>query len=247
MAQTEPTAQERELVKQLNESRRQHGRAPLQVDPRLTRAARAHSERMADENKLAHVLSGEQSVAQRLAATGLSFNRSGENVGYNSDFNGLHAGWMNSRPHRENILDPRFTLVGIGVARDEDGIYWATQDFAHGIAQVSGDQAEDLAGQAFSKLRARAGAPKLTRGNSAELHNLACEMGKGGRLEPKQVLAFPGVHYAITFNNSRPDDLPASARNLAGEKTLTKYAVGACFVNEANNPGGTYYVLMAFY
>ncbi len=246
-AQSGPTAQERQLVNQLNQSRREAGLPPLQVDPKLTQAAREHSQLMSARNQLGHVLEGEPSVANRLAATGLRFNRSGENVGYNTDFNGLHSGWMNSPPHRENILDPRFTLVGIGVVKGDDGVFWATQDFAHGIAQVPADQAEDLAAQSFEKLRSRTGAPELKREDSATLQKLACEMGNSGQLDPKQVLALPGVHYAITYNNSLPEELPNSARKLAGEKKLTKYAVGACFVNERNNVGGTYYVLMAFY
>jgi hypothetical protein len=72
-------------------------------------------------------------------------------------------------------------------------------------------------------------------------------MGHSGKLNPRLVLAIPGVHYAITYNNSRPEDLPSSANNLADKKGLTQYGVGACFVQERSNPGGTYYVVMAFY
>ena len=38
-------------------------------------------------------------------------------------------GWMNSKVHRENILEPAFAEVGIGVARNDKGEMYYTQDF----------------------------------------------------------------------------------------------------------------------
>lgn len=239
--------QEQELVKQLNASRREAGLPALRVNSKLTEAARKHSEIMAEQQKLMHVLPGEDPVAKRLADTGLRFNRSGENVGYNTDFNGVHEGFMNSPPHRANILSPDYTEVGIGVVHDDKGVWWATQDFAHTLVEHTADQAEDLAARRFAELRSSAGAPPLKRLNSTRLHDLACSMGRAGKLDPRKVLAIPGVHYAITYNNSRPEELPSSANSIAGKKGLTQYAVGACFVQEKSNPGGTYYVVMAFY
>jgi hypothetical protein len=161
--------QEQELVKQLNASRREAGLPALRVNPELTEAARKHSAIMAEQDKLSHVLPGEDSVAKRLADTGLRFNRSGENVGYNTDFNGVHEGFMNSPPHRANILSPDYTEVGIGVVHDDKGVWWATQDFAHTLAERSASQAEDLAAQSFTRLRRNAGTPPLKRLNSTRL------------------------------------------------------------------------------
>ncbi len=247
VAFAQPTAQEQQLVDQLNQSRAQAGLPPLKIDDRLVQAAREHSQRMAETRTLSHVLSGEPGVADRIAATGLHFNRSGENVGYNSDFNGLHSGWMHSPPHRANILNPDYTLVGIGVARGSDGVYWATQDFAHGTAERSADQAEDLVARSLGMLRSNAGLSVLNRVDSTKMHSLACSMGRAGQVDPRKVLAMPGVHYAVTYNNSNPEELPASAKRAAREKSVTKYAVGACSVSDKRNPGGTYYVVLAFY
>jgi hypothetical protein len=239
--------QELELVRQLNASRREAGLAALTVNPKLTEAARKHSEAMAGQQKLSHVLPGETAVAVRIAATVLHFNRSGENVGYNTDFNGIHSGFMNSPPHRANILSPDYTEVGIGVVHDDKGVWWATQDFAHTLVKHSAGQAEDLAARRFTQLRSQAGAAPLKRLSSTRLHDLACSMGRAGTLDPHQVLSIPGVHYAITYNNSLPEELPSSASAFAGKKELAQYAVGACFVQEGSNPGGTYYVVLAFY
>jgi len=239
------TQQEQQLVNELNASRAEAGLSPLKVDDRLVQAAREHSQKMADARTLSHVLPGEQGVAERLAATGLTFNRSGENVGYNTDFNGLHSAWMHSPPHRKNILNPDYTLVGIGVVRGADGVYWATQDFAHGTVELSGDDAADRVAKRVQALRKSP--PPLVRVDKPELQSMACSMGKAGKVDPRQVLALPGVHYAVTYNNSQPDQLPDSAESAAASKSVTKFAVGACETKDANNPGGTYYVVLAFY
>jgi hypothetical protein len=242
MSFAQQAQQERQLVQQLNQSRREAGLPPLKVDDRLTEAAREHSQKMADARTLGHVLRGEQAVAERLAATGLHFNHSGENVGYNTDLNNIQSAFMKSPPHRANILDPDYTLVGIGLVRGQDGVYWATQDFAHAIPQRTAEEAEDLAAQKLEALR-----KSIRRVDVPTLHDLACSMGRTGKIDPRKVLALPDVHYAVTYNNSRPEELPDSAKHAARQKSVTKFAVGACEAAGKGNPGGTYYVVIAFY
>lgn len=54
----------------------------------------------------------------------------GENIlmGY-TDSGEAHVGWMESDGHRQNILDPAYTTIGIGVVCRNDGRIWATQLF----------------------------------------------------------------------------------------------------------------------
>ena len=40
--------------------------------------------------------------------------------------------WMNSEGHRDNILNPRFTDIGIGLATSATGVSFWTEDFAAG-------------------------------------------------------------------------------------------------------------------
>jgi uncharacterized protein YkwD len=154
MAFAQQSHEEQQLVRQLNQSRAEAGLPALRVDDRLTQAAREHSQKMSNTRTLGHVLPKEKGVAERLGATGLHFSRSGENVGYNTDFDGIQKAFMKSPPHRENILNPDYTLVGIGLVRGDDGVYWATQDFAHGTPQRTADQAEELAARSVKTLRA---------------------------------------------------------------------------------------------
>jgi uncharacterized protein YkwD len=240
--------QEKQLFEQLNQSRREANLPTLEWDERLAQAARQHTKLMIDNNQLGHVLKGEPSVAERLAATGVRFNRSGENVGYNTDFEDLHRAWMASPGHRENILNPNYTVVGIGVAQNEDGLYYATQDFAHALPQRSAEQAEDMVADRFDELRKKAGHGPLPRVKNTSLHDIACEMANSGKLDPRAPSRFPGVRASVVFNNSRPDELPKSAQDIAHQNRFEKFAVGACFTTDRpDNPGGTYYVVMAFY
>lgn len=52
----------------------------------------------------------------------------GENVARNSDLDDAHRRLMASPGHRANILQPAFSIVGIGVVR-AGGEWWVTEDF----------------------------------------------------------------------------------------------------------------------
>ena len=55
----------------------------------------------------------------------------GENIamGRGAPESALHVAWMHSQEHRDNILSPGYTNVGIGVFCSSDGTMWATADF----------------------------------------------------------------------------------------------------------------------
>lgn len=82
---------------------------------------------MAASGTLAH----NPSYSAQIPAGAMTF---GENVGYAGGFADnaatIHAGWMDSAGHRENILRGGFTQVGIGYVVAADGTAWATQVFA---------------------------------------------------------------------------------------------------------------------
>ncbi|HWR17604.1 MAG TPA: CAP domain-containing protein [Terriglobales bacterium] len=246
-SQVQPTSDEQKLVDELNQSRREAGLPDLKLNPYLVQSARQHAERMAQTGKLSHQLPGEPEVSKRISATGLRFDRAGENVGFSTFFEDLHPNFMKSPPHRENILEPRYSDVGVGIARGQDGTYWAAQNFAHVIEERTAAQAEELVAKAFTDLRRRYRSPRLERLNSATLKQLACRMGKAGKVNAQAVLGLPDVRYAVTYNNSNPEDLPESAQRLARNRDISKYSVATCFAQSPENPGGTYYVALAFY
>lgn len=117
----------------INDSRAGEGLAALGGDPAAAAVARAHSEAMRDGGFFGHSdpATG-HGLRQRLRAGGVSFSAAAENlvqVRHGGNPAGVaHAELMASSTHRENILDARFELAGIGVARSGDS-YWLTQIF----------------------------------------------------------------------------------------------------------------------
>ena len=58
------------------------------------------------------------------------FSIVGENIGRGyPEPPGIHAAWMGSGSHRDNILKPAYTQVGIAVWIDASGQPWVSQVF----------------------------------------------------------------------------------------------------------------------
>jgi uncharacterized protein YkwD len=92
---------------------------------KLTAAAQGHAEDMAAHRKMTHTGSDKSSSSDRVKAQGYRYFRTGENVaaGYFS-VDRVMKGWMDSPPHKRNILGG-FSEIGVGCAVGEDGKrYW---------------------------------------------------------------------------------------------------------------------------
>ena len=133
---TEDRAAESMLLEFANQSRRQAGLPPLRMDEGLREAARTHAQIMVDRRQLSHQFSGEAGLMQRLRETGLPLDAVGENVAYHASVEKAFSALMNSAPHRENLLDPHFTLAGMA-AFWSDGRLYVVQDFAHSKPQIT--------------------------------------------------------------------------------------------------------------
>ncbi|MGH2451258.1 MAG: CvpA family protein [Candidatus Limnocylindria bacterium] len=106
---------ERQMVELVNEERVARGLAPLALDPRLVPVARAHSTEMFELEYFSHESPVTGSPFDRLDAAGIAYRRAGENLAYAHSVTVAHGGLMDSPGHRENILRPEFTHIGVGV------------------------------------------------------------------------------------------------------------------------------------
>ena len=125
---TAATASKRALVRAtlcvLNAERARHHLRPLRLNRRLSRAAQRHSRAMAQRKFFSHTSLGGASFVDRIRSTGyLSGARSwavGENIAYGSGSRStprsIGSAWMNSPPHRSNILSSSYRAIGIGIA-----------------------------------------------------------------------------------------------------------------------------------
>ena len=68
-------------------------------------------------------------MADRASQAGARFSSLAENVAEGPSAEAIHREWMNSPPHRANLLDPQLDSVGIAVA-ERNGILFAVEDFS---------------------------------------------------------------------------------------------------------------------
>jgi uncharacterized protein YkwD len=106
---------EQEMLKLVNDERTSRGLPALALDPRLVPIARQHSEEMFRLKYFGHQSPVNGSPFDRLAAAKISYSRAGENLAYAHSVAVAHRGLMDSQGHRDNILRPEFTRIGIGV------------------------------------------------------------------------------------------------------------------------------------
>jgi uncharacterized protein YkwD len=132
---------ERLLYEAVNRERALLGLHQLQWDNALANAARLHTTLLADHDSLSHRFDGEADLQTRLHLAGASFRLVAENVAEAPDVSTLHIAWMNSAPHRANILDPQVDSIGIAIERRGDQ-YYATQDFAAVVASLTREEQE---------------------------------------------------------------------------------------------------------
>ncbi len=87
----------------------------------LVAVAARHAAAMAASHRIYH--------NPRLADEVRDWQAVGENVGMGGTVEAIHDALMRSPPHRANILDRDFTEIGVGAARDGDGVVYVTQVF----------------------------------------------------------------------------------------------------------------------
>jgi uncharacterized protein YkwD len=121
---------EKTILDFTNKARAEQKLQPLTVNPLLTNAARAHSKNMANKAEMNHVLDG-KNPGDRVKSEGYKFSRVGENIAYGENVTvaRICQGWMDSKPHRENILSDMYREIGIGIARNDKGQVYYTQVF----------------------------------------------------------------------------------------------------------------------
>ena len=117
-----------EVLDLVNQIRQQNGLGTLTWDNTAAEVAYRHSLDMDVRDFFAHTNPDGDSPGDRLTAGGVAWTAYGENIamGYATAQDVMDA-WMNSPGHRDNILYPNFTHLGVGV--HENGSTWWTQNF----------------------------------------------------------------------------------------------------------------------
>ncbi|HEY4487485.1 MAG TPA: CAP domain-containing protein [Candidatus Paceibacterota bacterium] len=109
------------LVDLANQDRGDQGLQGLRVSPELQAAAQAKANDMATKEYFSHTTPEGYDSWHWFQQVGYVFTHAGENLAVDfSDSVDVERAWMNSPTHRANIIDGRYTEIGIAVAQ---GIY----------------------------------------------------------------------------------------------------------------------------
>ena len=159
---TTATELEHYLLELINASRADAGLGALTMELNLNQSANDHSEWMSDNLRFSHTGVNGSSSSQRMISAeteiGPGYNwGSAENIAARPGFTSesdrgreqvelIHADFMNSSGHRDNILDADFTHVGLGITygpMSYDGTVLqsvvVTQNFAYSNGRLDED------------------------------------------------------------------------------------------------------------
>ena len=90
--------------------------APLEYDENISAVAFKHSEDMMINEYFDHVSPDDKDVGDRLKEGGVSYYSAGENIAAQyTDGIAAVEGWLNSKGHRDIMLNENFTRLGVGV------------------------------------------------------------------------------------------------------------------------------------
>ena len=226
----DPAAQQ--LMQLVNADRTQQGLPALKWDASLAQAAQEHAQLMAEQGELSHQYPGEADLEGRAAQAGAHFRSISENVAMAGSPQALEKEWMNSPPHRANILNASMTSVGIGIVR-KGGNYYAVQDFAASVANLGPEQIEQKVGQILQQRG-------LQLTDMAQDARQTCEMehGSAGGSKPMFVMRWEGTDLTR---------LPDVLEQKIASGRYHKAAVGACDSGNASQGFTTYKVAVLLY
>jgi uncharacterized protein YkwD len=109
------------LIAKVNKTRVSENLTELKENAVLAQAAQLKAQDMAKRGYFSHVDPDGNQPWYYFRQAGYDYKIAGENLAVNFvDSSEVHRAWMNSPTHKANIVQPRFTEIGIATA---DGIY----------------------------------------------------------------------------------------------------------------------------
>ncbi|HJW83810.1 MAG TPA: SH3 domain-containing protein [Anaerolineae bacterium] len=115
-----------ELFNRINTLRAQNGLPPYVLNADLSRLAQTHSQYMADSGNITHRGADGATARQRIVGAGYGAGYSTENIYAGASLNDAWTFWVDDPPHRDNLLNPVNTVIGIGIATRGTMTYYTT-------------------------------------------------------------------------------------------------------------------------
>jgi uncharacterized protein YkwD len=233
------------LLALANQSRKLAGAPALTLDNGLSQAARTHALAMLEARQLSHQFNGEPSLPLRLAATTtLQLDQEGENVALDYDAEHANQHLMLSPPHRANLLNPAYNVVGLGVVRSGDRLY-IVQDFGHALPNYSSAQIKERIAAAVNQTRHQSSEAELQRHDRLTADDAACSMAQADKLGTLPVRKLAERSTVLTYTSLHPETLPSSATHAIDSRTLHSFSIGACYSRTGTYPTGVYWIVLS--
>lgn len=113
------------IVELVNEERAKAGLNPVTLKEDVTAAAQVRA--VESETLFSHTRPDGTSFVTALKEAGVSYRGAGENIAWGQKSpEEVMKGWMNSAGHRANILNEKYTTIGVGYHQNAAGVnYWS--------------------------------------------------------------------------------------------------------------------------
>lgn len=116
---------ERQIFDVTNVFRHRHNLPQVELDELVSEVAYLHSKDMHDQQYFSHESKDGKGLKERIEAKNIYYLGAGENIAaQHSDALAAVQGWLNSKGHRETMLNDQYNYLGVGVYR----LYY-TQNF----------------------------------------------------------------------------------------------------------------------
>jgi hypothetical protein len=199
------------LFNSANHERSAAGLPALKWDAALANAAHQHALKMAQANQLSHQFPGEPAMQERAKQVGAHFSVIAENVAQGPTATSIHSQWMNSPPHRANILDRDLNSIGISVVQSGNTLF-AVEDFSNAVPTLTIEQQEQVVASMLDKY----GWQVDTGGDARK----TCEQDKGW--------AGPKPTTVLRYETSDIGHFPPEISQKLGSEKYHSASVGAC-------------------
>ncbi|MDH4217483.1 MAG: CAP domain-containing protein [Candidatus Aminicenantes bacterium] len=242
---------EQRIFERVNRKRVDRDITPLKLSSELSSLARRHSQDMAAHQSLSHLSSSGKTYQDRLIEDQFYFGNTGENVARSDTFldEVIHQKLMESPQHSENILDPVFDEIGVGVVYKKEGGYFITQDFLQSVKIIESEEVAKDVRKQINKLRSDHLKPSLLFDEIANsfAHSVSIRKAREGDF-PLVPETF-GETLIYFYSTPFPSHLVSGdeIRPIIFSEDYTEGGLGVWFGRNGAYPGGSYFITMIFF
>lgn len=112
------TISEKNIIELNNKERNKNNLAPLKINPLLSQAARNKALSIFKNNEFSHDIKNKKFSAW-IKETGYKYSLVGENLAIDfSSSQDIFTAWLESKEHRDNILNQNYQETGIAIIED---------------------------------------------------------------------------------------------------------------------------------